>query len=56
VRLCVLSLPTPDGTATAPFRVTEDGEKWIPSHRIPEVNRTDPLVGRDAVESGWGQP
>jgi hypothetical protein len=36
-------------------RVTEDGEKRIPSQRIPEVNLTDPLVGRDSAKSGLGQ-
>jgi len=35
--------------------VTEDGEKRIPSQRIPEVNLNDPLVGRDSAESGLGQ-
>jgi hypothetical protein len=38
-----------------PQRVTEDGEKRIPSQRIPEVNLNDPLVGRDSAERGLGQ-
>jgi hypothetical protein len=36
-------------------RVTEDGEKRIPSQRILEANLKDPLVGRDAAERGMGQ-
>jgi hypothetical protein len=34
---------------------TEDGEKRIPSQRMPEVNLNNPLVGRDSAESGLGQ-
>jgi hypothetical protein len=55
-----VSRPCPMGQRPHPMGITpqggtEDGEKRIPSQRIPEVNLTNPLVGRDSAESGWGQ-